>query len=87
MAETLALSPCRRIHGPKANYLYVKADAARVPPGCYDAYLAVEFYDDRTEAVRVEYDKAPLVRATNSFYTPAQDLVLLCDSRQWRRPR
>jgi hypothetical protein len=84
-AETLADSPCRRIHGPKANYLYLKADAARVPPGCYDAYLAVDYFDDATEAVRVEYDKAPLVRAANSFYTAAQDLLLLAGSRQWRR--
>ncbi len=85
VAETLGGSPCRRISGPKSHYLYVKADAARVPPGCYDVYLAVEYYDDRTEAVRVEYDKAPLVRQANSFYTLAEDLLLLVDSRQWRR--
>ena len=85
VAEMLGGSPCRRISGPNSHYLYVQADAARVPPGCYDVYLAVEYYDDRTEAVRVEYDKAPLVRQTNSFYTLSQDLLLLFDSRQWRR--
>jgi hypothetical protein len=85
VAESLGGVPCRRMNGQQSHYLYVKTDAARVPPGRYDVYVALEYYDDRTEVVRVEYDKAPVVRQSNSFYTLAKDLILAGDSRQWQR--
>ena len=39
--------------------MYLKADAAVVPPGSYDVYLTVEYFDDGAQAARVQYDKAP----------------------------
>ena len=83
--ETLVGSPCRRIQGDNSHYMYFQADAALTPPGEYDAYLAVEYFDDRTEIARVQYDKAPLDRRTNSFYASAEDVILLVGSRQWQR--
>ncbi|MGO8751886.1 MAG: beta-galactosidase [Thermoguttaceae bacterium] len=84
-AETVAGSPCRQISGGNSHYMYFKADASLAPPGDYDAYLTVEYFDDRIEVARVEYDKAPLDRDENSFYTLAEDLILLTGSREWRR--
>jgi hypothetical protein len=83
--DTLGGSPCRRTDGEKSLYLYVKADDARVPPGRYDAYLAVEYFDDSLDLVHVQYDKAPVVREVNSFYSGAEDLILRTGSRAWRR--
>ena len=78
-------SPCRRIAGDKARYLYVKADAARMPAGDYDAWLLVEYFDDGVQIARVEYDAAPVVREKNTFYTGAEDQLLLAGSGQWQR--
>jgi hypothetical protein len=83
--EPLGGSRCRRVAGDKSHYMYVKADEGRVPAGCYDAYLAVEFYDDQAIVAYVQYDKVPVDKAKNSFYTAADDVIVGFDSRQWRR--
>ncbi len=83
-AETMAGSHCRRIRGGNSHYMYFKADGSLAPPGDYNAYLTVEYFDDCIEVARVEYDKAPLDRDKNSFYTLAEDLILLTGSGQWR---
>jgi hypothetical protein len=87
VAETLGGSPCRRIAGPNAHYLYLKADATRVPPGCYDAYLAVDYFDDHAGLFHVEYDKVPAEgkKEKNPAYTRAEDQALLLGSGQWQR--
>jgi hypothetical protein len=85
VAEMQAGSSCRRIQGDRPQYLYVKADSARLPPGSYDAYVTVEYFDDRTNLIHLEYDKAPVERERNSFYTRADDLLLVAGSGQWRR--
>lgn len=84
-ATRLGGSECRRISGARSRYMYVQADAQRVAPGAYDAYLAIEYFDERTSVVQVEYDKAPVDRAKNSCYTRADDLLLTVGSGQWRR--
>lgn len=84
-AETIAGSPCRRISGPKSSYLYVKTDEGLISAGCHDVYLAVEFFDDRLGMTRVQYDKTPVDRSQNSFYTAADDVILGVDSRQWHK--
>ena len=44
------------------------------PLGHYDAYLAVEYYDDHVGIANVEYDKVPYDRVKkNSPYTKAED--------------
>lgn len=83
--RTIAGSPCRRISGENARYLYVKADATRVPVGDSDAWLRVEYYDDRPQIARVEYDLAPEVKEKNTYYASADDLILLTGSKQWQR--
>ena len=85
MAVEVGGSSCRRIEGEKAHYLYVKADAARVPPGDYDAYVSVEYFDDAPQFARVVYDAAPVVREKNTFYTLADDSILLIGSGRWQR--
>ena len=84
-AETVAGSPCRRMSGDKSHYIYFQADASLTPPGDYDAYLTVEYFDDHTEVARVQYDKAPPDRRKNSSYTLAEDLILLVGSNAWQR--
>ena len=86
VVETVGGTPCRRI-GPGAHYLYLKADATRVPPGSYDAYLAVEYLDDHTGLVHVEYDKAPSKdrKDKNPAYSRAEDVALLVSSGLWQR--
>jgi hypothetical protein len=84
-AETLAGSPCRRTSGEKSRYIYFQADARLLPPGCYDAYVTVEYLDDRADVVRVQYDQAPVDRPKNSCYTTAEDLILRMGSRQWQQ--
>jgi hypothetical protein len=83
--ETLGGNACRRITGARSLYLYVKADAHRIAPGAYDAYVVIEYFDDRTSVVRLEYDKAPVDRRKNSFYAPSDDLLLTLGTGQWRR--
>jgi hypothetical protein len=83
--ETLDAVSCRRITGQRSLYMYVKADESLIPPGSYDAYVAVEYFDDQTSIIQVEYDKAPVVRQANSFYTKTDDLLLALGSGQWRR--
>jgi len=83
--ETIAGSPCRRIARDKSHYLYVKIDDRLVPAGEYDAYLAIEFYDDRVTVIRVQYDKVPSPADANSRYAHAEDLCLGLDTRRWRR--
>jgi hypothetical protein len=83
--ETLGGSTCRRITGPRSLYLYVKADEKLIPPGAYDAYLSVEYFDDQTRIVRVEYDQAPVDRTKNSAYTKTDDQLLTVGSGRWRR--
>lgn len=85
IAAELGGSTCRRLAGEKAHYLYVRADAARVPPGDYDAYVTVEYFDDGIQLAKVEYDAAPMVREKNTCYTSADDLLLLAGSGQWQR--
>lgn len=83
--EALGGIACRRITGERSLYMYVKADENLLPPGSYDAYVAVEYFDDRTSLIHLEYDKAPVVREKNSFYTRTDDLLLALGSGQWRR--
>ena len=84
-ADTLGGSPCRRIAGDHSHYMYVQADDARMPAGCYDAYLAIEFYDDQAIVAHVQYDKAPVDKQKNSLYSQADDVIVGFDSQQWRR--
>ena len=85
MAAEVGGSSCRRIAGEKAHYLYVKSDAARVPAGDYDAYVSVEYFDDAPQFARVVYDATPVVREKNTFYTMADDSILLIGSGRWQR--
>ena len=85
VAEVVAGSPCRRISGTKSLYLYVQADAARVTPGDHDVYVVVEYFDDKPQIARLEYDAAPVVRERNSLYTAAEDIILLGGSGEWQR--
>ena len=85
VADVVSGSPCRRISGVKSLYLYVKADPALVSPGDHDVYVVVEYLDDRTQIARMEYDAAPVVRERNSFYTAADDIILLGGGGQWQR--
>ena len=85
VADVAGGSPCRRVQGANAHYLYLKADAARVAPGDYDTYVVVEYFDDKPQIGRVVYDAAPVVQEKNTFYTAANDLLLLIGSGQWRR--
>ena len=45
--------------GAKSHYIYFQADAARDAAGRYDAYLAVEYFDDQTEVARVRVRQGP----------------------------
>ena len=83
--ETLAGSPCRRITGPIAHYMYVRADSSRLPRGRYDAWLTVEFFDDQLGIARVEYDKAAATPRGNPHYAVAEDGILLLRTGQWQR--
>ena len=87
VAETLGGSSCRRIAGPNARYLYLRADATRVPSGCYDVYLAVDYFDDHAGFFHVEYDKVPAKekKERHPAYTLAEDQALLIGSGQWQR--
>jgi Glycosyl hydrolase family 14 len=85
VAAEVGGSSCRRIEGEKAGYLYVKADVARVPRGDYDAYVSVEYFDDAPQFARVVYDATPEVREQNTYYTVADDTILLIGSGQWQR--
>lgn len=81
---TRAGSPCRQLAGDRAVYLYVKAEPA-VAEGDHDAWLTVEYFDDYPQVAGIEYDLAPAVREKNSYYTRADDLILLTGSGQWQR--
>ena len=78
-------SPCRLISGAQSHYLYVKADSALVPPGDYDAYAVIEYFDGRPQIARVQYDASPFIRELNSFYAAADDVVLLGGAGEWQR--
>lgn len=83
--ETLSGSACRRITGSHALYLYIRAEAAKIAEGDHDAWLSLEYFDDRPQVAAVEYDLAPAVREKNTFYTRADDLILLTGNGQWQR--
>ena len=83
--DAIAGTPCRRMAGAHAHYLYVKADAALVPPGDYDAYAVIDYFDDSPRIARVSFDVCPVMRERNSCYTVADDMVLLGGSGEWQR--
>ena len=84
-AETAGGSSCRRVTGKRSHYMYIKADEKQIQPGNYDAYVMIEFFDDRAGVVRLEYDKVPVDRAKNSFYAGTEDVLLAVGSQEWRR--
>ena len=63
----------------------MKANSALVPPGDYDAYAVIEYFDGRPQIARVQYDASPVIRERNSFYTSAVDVVLSGGADEWQR--
>ena len=84
VAATIGGSACRRIEN-DCRYLYVSADAGQVPPGRYDAYVTVEYFDAQPGLVNVEYDRAIEPADLGTHYTIADDVIVLGGSGKWQR--